>query len=205
MPLLSIAENIFLGNEPASMGVIDWSVAFNRTRELPEQGRARGIAEHAHHQSRRRQAAACRDRQGARQEGEAADPRRADRQPERNRQRRVAAICCVEFKAQGITSIIISHKLNELAKVADQITVLRDGATVETIDCRRETISEGRIIKSMVGREMSDRYPLRVPKIGERLFEVENWRVEHPLHAGREVIKGVDLMSTGARSSASPD
>jgi len=71
--------------------------------------------------------------------------------------------------------------------------VLRDGATVETIDCRRETISEGRIIKSMVGREMSDRYPLRVPKIAERLFAVENWRVEHPLHAGRQVIKGVDL------------
>ena len=86
----------------------------------------------------------------------------------------------VEFKAQGITSIIISHKLNELAKVADQITVLRDGATVETIDCHREKISEGRIIKSMVGREMSDRYPPRVPKIAERLFAIENWRVEHP-------------------------
>ncbi len=56
-----------------------------------------------------------------------------------------------------------------------------------------EKISEGRIIKSMVGREMSDRYPHRVPKIGELLFSVKNWRVEHPLHAGREVIKGVDL------------
>jgi putative multiple sugar transport system ATP-binding protein len=99
----------------------------------------------------------------------------------------------VEFKSQGITSIIISHKLNELAKVADQITVIRDGATVETIDCHAEKISEARIIKSMVGREMSDRYPHRVPKIGELLFSVKNWRVEHPQHAGREVIKGVDL------------
>jgi putative multiple sugar transport system ATP-binding protein len=61
----------------------------------------------------------------------------------------------VEFKSQGITSIIISHKLNELAKVADKITVIRDGATVETINCHAEKISEGRIIKSMVGREMS--------------------------------------------------
>jgi putative multiple sugar transport system ATP-binding protein len=99
----------------------------------------------------------------------------------------------IEFKSQGITSIIISHKLNELAKVADKITVIRDGATVETIDCHVEKISEGRIIKSMVGREMSDRYPRRVPKIGELLFSVKNWRVEHPQHAGREVIKGVDL------------
>ncbi|MBV8663566.1 MAG: sugar ABC transporter ATP-binding protein, partial [Hyphomicrobiales bacterium] len=69
----------------------------------------------------------------------------------------------------------------------------RDGATVETIDCRAEPISEGRIIKAMVGREMSDRYPRRAPKIGERLFEIRDWRVEHPLHAGRQVIKGVDL------------
>ena len=99
----------------------------------------------------------------------------------------------LEFKAQGITSILISHKLNELAKVADSITVLRDGTTVETIDTHAEKISEGRIIKSMVGREMSDRYPPREPKIGDKLFEVKDWRVEHPLHAGREVIKGVSL------------
>jgi putative multiple sugar transport system ATP-binding protein len=99
----------------------------------------------------------------------------------------------LEFKAQGISSILISHKLNELAKVADSITVLRDGTTVETIDTHAEKISEGRIIKSMVGREMSDRYPHREPNIGDVLFEVKNWRVEHPLHAGREVIKGVNL------------
>ena len=99
----------------------------------------------------------------------------------------------LEFKAQGIASILISHKLNELAKVADSITVLRDGTTVETIDTHAEKISEGRIIKSMVGREMSDRYPPREPKIGDKLFEVKDWRVEHPLHAGREVIKGVSL------------
>ena len=99
----------------------------------------------------------------------------------------------VEIKGQGITSIIISHKLNELAQVADKITVIRDGATVETIDCHVEKISEGRIIKSMVGREMSDRYPPRTPNIGAKLFEVRDWRVEHPQHAGREVIKGVNL------------
>ena len=70
----------------------------------------------------------------------------------------------LEFKKQGITSILISHKLNEIAQVADSITVLRDGTTVETIDCHREPISEDRIIKSMVGREMSDRYPPREPE-----------------------------------------
>ena len=193
VPLLSIAENIFLGNEPAKFGVIDWDEAFRRTRELLAEGRPQGIAQRADHQSRRRQAATGRDRQGARQEGQAADPRRADRQPQREPTATRCSICCSSSEAQGITSILISHKLNELAKVADSITVLRDGTTVETIDCHAEKISEGRIIKSMVGREMSDRYPPREPKIGEQLFEIKNWRVEHPLHAGREVIKGVNL------------
>jgi putative multiple sugar transport system ATP-binding protein len=99
----------------------------------------------------------------------------------------------LEFKSHGISSILISHKLNELARVADSITVLRDGTTVETIDCRTQTISEGRIIKSMVGREMSERYPPRESHIGETLLEIRDWRVEHPLHAGREVIKNVSF------------
>jgi putative multiple sugar transport system ATP-binding protein len=99
----------------------------------------------------------------------------------------------LEFKQQGIASILISHKLNELARVADSITVMRDGTTVETIDTRAAPISEARIITSMVGREMSDRYPPRQPQIGEKLFEITDWRVGHPLHAGREVIKGVSL------------
>ena len=90
VPLLSIAENIFLGNEPATIGVIDWDDAFRRTRELLAKVGLKEIAEHADHQSRRRQAAAGRDRQGAGQEGQAADPGRADREPQRERQRRAA-------------------------------------------------------------------------------------------------------------------
>ena len=98
-----------------------------------------------------------------------------------------------EFKAQGISSILITHKLNEVSKVADRITVLRDGKTVDTLDCNKEKISEDRIIKAMVGREMNDRYPARSAQIGEPIFEVKNWSVYHPLHAERQVIKGVDL------------
>ncbi|MDE3176984.1 MAG: sugar ABC transporter ATP-binding protein, partial [Pseudomonadota bacterium] len=85
------------------------------------------------------------------------------------------------------------HKLNEIAKVADKITIIRDGSTVETLDCRAGPISEGRIIKGMVGREMTDRYPPRSVDIGDELFRLEDWRVDHPLHGGREVIKGINL------------
>ena len=83
--------------------------------------------------------------------------------------------------------------------------MLRDGSTVETIDCHAEEISEARIIKSMVGREMSERYPHREPKIGETLFEIRDWRVEHPLHRRPRSDQGRQPQCPGrARSSGSP-
>ena len=90
IPLMSIAENIFLSHPPSRLGVIDREEVYRRTRELLAQVGLQRVARHADHRSRRRQAAAGRDRQGAVQEGEAAHPRRADRQPERGRQRRAA-------------------------------------------------------------------------------------------------------------------
>jgi putative multiple sugar transport system ATP-binding protein len=71
--------------------------------------------------------------------------------------------------------------------------VLRDGTTVTTLDCRTEVVSEDRIIQAMVGREMADRYPRRVPRIGETVFEVRDWTVHHHLHPERQVVKGVSL------------
>jgi putative multiple sugar transport system ATP-binding protein len=99
----------------------------------------------------------------------------------------------LRFKEQGISSILISHKLNEISKVADSITVLRDGGTVETLDCQVEEVSEDRIIRGMVGRTMEDRYPKREPKIGETIFQVENWSAYHPLHNQVQVVKNVNL------------
>ena len=99
----------------------------------------------------------------------------------------------LRFKAQGISSILISHKLNEISKVADSITVLRDGGTVETLDCGAEEVSEDRIIRGMVGRTMEDRYPKREPKIGETIFQVEDWSAFHPIHNHVQVVKNVDL------------
>ena len=99
----------------------------------------------------------------------------------------------LELKEQGITSIIISHKLNEVVKVADEITVLRDGATIETLIKGRDPISEDRIIKGMVGREMTDRFPKRNRQIGEIRFEIENWNVYDPADESRQVLKNVSL------------
>ena len=101
----------------------------------------------------------------------------------------------LEFKKQGMTMIIISHKLNEVAYVADTITVVRDGATIETIDNRgAEQVSEERIIKGMVGREMTNRFPKRENvKVGDIRMEISNWTVHHPLYPERKVVDDVSM------------
>jgi len=93
------------------------------------------------------------------------------------------------LKAKGLTSIMISHKLNEIEEIADSITIIRDGQTVETLDVRKGEINEDRIIRGMVGRGLSSRFPDHEPKIGETFFEVKDWRVEHPEVPGRLVCK----------------
>jgi putative multiple sugar transport system ATP-binding protein len=192
VPLLSIAENIFLGNEQAKYGIIDWSAAFARTKELlkivgldesPETlvtnlgvGKQQ-LVEIAKALSKRVKLLILDEPTASLNEKDSD----------------ALLNLLLQFKEQGISSILISHKLNEISKVADSITVLRDGSTVETLDCRAETISEDRIIRGMVGRTMADRYPKRESRIGETIFQVENWSAFHPLHAHVQVVKNVNL------------
>ena len=100
----------------------------------------------------------------------------------------------LQFKKDGMTSIIISHKLNEVAYVADKITVVRDGSTIETMDNTTEEVSEDRIIQGMVGREITDRFPKRHGvEIGDTNLEVKNWTVYHPQYTERKVVDNVSL------------
>ncbi|MBE5828927.1 MAG: sugar ABC transporter ATP-binding protein [Butyrivibrio sp.] len=96
-------------------------------------------------------------------------------------------------KEQNLTSIIISHKLNEVSYVADKITVIRDGATIETLTKGVDDFSEARIIKGMVGRELSDRFPKRESHVGEVMMEVKNWNVYHPLYSERKIVDDVSI------------
>lgn len=100
----------------------------------------------------------------------------------------------LQFKKEGMTSIIISHKLNEVSYVADKITVVRDGSTIETLDKKTDDITEDRIIKGMVGRDLTDRFPKRENvKIGDVLMEVKGWNVYHPLYTERKVVDDVSM------------
>jgi len=192
VPLLSIAENIFLGNEPARRGVIDWTLAYRRARELLAKvglkespttlvgdlgvGKQQ-LVEIAKALSKEVRLLILDEPTASLNETD------SDALLELLR----------ELRRHGIACILISHKLNEIAKVADAITVLRDGATVAAMDCRDGPPQQNVLIHHMVGREMADRYPKRTPKIGETMFELRDWRVHHPLHADREVVKGVSL------------
>ncbi len=192
VPLLSIAENIFLGNEIATNGVIHWPQTFARTQELLKKvgltespttlitdigvGKQQ-LVEIAKALSKKVRLLILDEPTASLNEKDS----------------EALLKLLMEFRAQGMTSIIISHKLNEIKKVADKITILRDGGTVETLDCHREDISEDRIIKGMVGRDMEDRYPPREPKIGENLLEVKNWNVFHQHHRDRQFLHDVNF------------
>ena len=97
------------------------------------------------------------------------------------------------LKGQGITSIIISHKLNEIEAIADTTTILRDGKTIESLNMKGSKISQERIIKGMVGREMDNRYPARKADIGEEILRVENWTAYHPIDSSRLVVDDVSM------------
>ena len=99
----------------------------------------------------------------------------------------------VDLKKHGITSIIISHKLNEVTKVADEITIIRDGAVIENLEKGEDDINEARIIKAMVGRELTDRFPKRKHAIGDVRFEVSDWNVFDPLDPEKQVLFDINL------------
>jgi putative multiple sugar transport system ATP-binding protein len=98
-----------------------------------------------------------------------------------------------ELRTEGITSVIISHKLNEVAAIADSISILRDGQMIETLDMRRDHVTEDRIIAGMVGRDLEHRFPPHEPNIGPEVLRIENWTVHSPTVRGRVVVSGATL------------
>ncbi|MCI5078364.1 multiple monosaccharide ABC transporter ATP-binding protein [Oricola sp.] len=187
VPQLSIAENIFLGNERANRGVIDWHETNRRTEALlakvglkePPTTKVDSIGvgkqqlvEIAKALSKEVKLLILDEPTAALQENDS----------------RKLLDLMLELKAQGVTCIIISHKLGEVRYVADTVTVIRDGTTVSTLDAS-QGLSEDRIVRDMVGRDMTHRFPDHDRKPGETLLEVEDWSVWHPEHAERRVIK----------------
>ena len=192
VPLLSIAENLFLGNECARGGVMNWPETYRRTEELLRKVGLReapstlvdslGVGKQQLIEIAK---ALSKDVRLLILDEPTAALSEADSQ--------ALLDLLLELKTQGVTSIIISHKLNEIRRIADRITVIRDGATVSTLDAATQEITEDRIVRDMVGRDMSHRYPERERRAGEVLLDVKNWNVWHPEHAARQVIKDINF------------
>jgi putative multiple sugar transport system ATP-binding protein len=187
IPELSITENLFLGSEIGKRGVIDWTTAQLRAKELLERV---GLDEDPDTQIKNIGV-------GKQQLVEIAkalhknvkllildEPTAALN--ETDSQHLLDLI--VDLKSRGVTSIMISHKLNEIEQIADDITIIRDGRTIETLDVHAG-VDEDRIIRGMVGRSLESRFPDRTPHIGEVFFEVRDWTVQHPVDPSRLVCK----------------
>ncbi|MFC3995529.1 multiple monosaccharide ABC transporter ATP-binding protein [Nocardiopsis sediminis] len=193
IPQLSIAENIFLGNERTrSRGIVDWGrtagearallhrVGLDEDPTLPAASLSVGrqqLVEIAKALSKRVRLLILDEPTSALNETE------SDNLLE----------LLLELKAQGITCILISHKLGEVTRVSDTITVLRDGRCIETLSMAEGAVDEDRIIRGMVGRDLDHRYPERTGDIGEVRFEVRGWSVDHPTHVGRRMVDDAGL------------
>ena len=194
-PYLSVAENVFMGNEQTSMrGVINWTETRSRAKEMLEKvglgdenleapinslgvGKqqlieiAKALAKKVDLLILDEPTAALNDEESAQ-----------------------LLEIMLKLKKQGITCIIISHKLNEISYVADSITVIRDGYTIETLIKGVDEFTEDRIIKGMVGRELTNRYPERTDcPVGDVVLEVKNWNVFNPEDASRQMLKNINI------------
>ncbi len=193
VPQMTIGENMFLGNERGKKYAIDWDVTYSEADKylkmvgLSESSRVlikdigtgkQQLVEIAKALAKNAKLLILDEPTSSLNETDS----------------RALLDLMLEFKKQGMTMIIITHKLNEVVYVADKITVVRDGSTVETLDCHTMEIDEDRIIKGMVGREITDRFPKRENvAIGDINMEVDNWTVYHPVYTERKVVDNVSL------------
>ncbi|MFG1861133.1 multiple monosaccharide ABC transporter ATP-binding protein [Microbispora bryophytorum] len=192
-PQLSIAENIYLGNERARRGIIDWNrtnyeagellkrvgLRENPTTTVSDIGVGKQqLVEIAKALSKEVKLLILDEPTAALNDEDSAhllDLLRG-------------------LRDEGITCVIISHKLNEVIAIADSVTILRDGHTIETLDMAADSVTEDRIISGMVGRALDNRFPPRTPAIGEEAFRIEDWTVYSPSQPGRKVVDGASLM-----------
>ena len=194
IPLLTIGENMFLGNEKKNkFGAIDWDMTYNAAETHMKQV---GLNESA-------QTLIKDIGTGKQQLVEIAkafsknvkllilDEPTSSLNDE---DAKMLLDLLIEFKKNGLTSIIITHKLNEIIYCADKATIIRDGSTIETLVKGVDEFSEDRIIKGMVGRPMDDRYPTREHNVRKEIgLEVKNWTVHHPLYHEKIVDNNISF------------
>jgi len=192
VPLLTIGENMFLGNERGKKARINWAETFDKADELLNMV---GLKDSSKTLIKdigvgKQQLVEIAKALGKKVKLLILDEPTASLN---DTEAKHLLDLLLEFKKQGMTSIIISHKLNEVSYVADKITVIRDGTSITSMDKLKDNFTEDTIISAMVGRSLTDRFPKRTPNIGEVCFEVKNWCVDHPVFDGIKVCDNVNF------------
>ena len=192
IPQLSITENIFLANEQATRGVINWGLSHQKAQELLTKV---GLHESSATKISNLGVGKQQLVEIAKALSKNVELLILDEPTSSLNENDSQALLQLlrEFRAQGIACVLISHKLKEVESVADTITILRDGAVIETLDARGGDVTEDRIIRGMVGRDMTHRFPPREAQVGEVLLEVKNWKVAHPVYRDQMVINDVSM------------
>lgn len=191
MPNLSVAENVFLGNEIKNGFIVNWNLTYQRAEELLKRvGYKRSIhllvkdisvgdqqlVEIAKALSKNVRLLILDEPTSALNDND------ADHLLE----------ILKNLKKEGMTSIIISHKLDEVRKIADRITIIRDGNVIETLN-KDDDISQERIIRGMVGRDIPDIFPKRKSTPSEIMFETRAWNAFDPLDPNKQILFDVEI------------
>ena len=193
IPYMSIGENMFLGNERGKKAAIDWNETYGEAEKYMKQV---GLSESSHTLIKDLGTGKQQLVEIAKALAKNAKLLILDEPTSSLNESDSKALLdlMLKFKSEGMTCIIISHKLNEVSYVADKITVIRDGSTIETLTKGVDEFTEDRIIKGMVGREIADRFPKRHDvEIGDVNMEVKNWTVYHPIYSERKVVDDVSI------------
>lgn len=193
IPYMSIGENMFLGNERGKKAAIDWNETYGEAEKYMKQV---GLSESSHTLIKDLGTGKQQLVEIAKALAKKAKLLILDEPTSSLNESDSKALLdlMLKFKSEGMTCIIISHKLNEVSYVADKITVIRDGSTIETLTKGVDEFTEDRIIKGMVGREIADRFPKRHDvEIGDVNMEVKNWTVYHPIYSERKVVDDVSI------------
>ncbi len=188
---MTIGENIFLGNEPKRFGMIDWNTVFRESGKWLDQVGLKGIkpdaligslgigqqqlVEIAKALSKNAKILILDEPTAALTEQEV----------------KILLDILREFKKRGVTCIYISHKLNEVFDIADTVTVLRDGETVSSLPIDQWT--ENKVISTMVGREIKERFPRIEASPGEVVMKVSDFTVWDPDQPQKKLVDKVSF------------
>jgi D-xylose transport system ATP-binding protein len=187
VPGMTVGENIFLGKEPVEFGSITWDSVYAETQKILNEYR---LDVHPQDVVKNLGVGKMQMTEIAKALSHKAQVLILDEPTSALSEAEVTQLMEIlkTLKEHGVTCIYITHKIEEFFRIADSVTVMRDGKVVTTQ--KTENLDSQKLVKYMVGREMKERFPKGNRTPGEIVFEVEDLHAEDT-DKGREVLKGV--------------